>query len=135
MSISGALAAGGAALYHLSGNTEFFWSTYQALPAEGFNGIPVALLALNNPIGVIFAAAFMAILKVIGQILPKYTAYNEYITDVIIAVIVYLSAFSLVIRLWLDKRFKSKEANVNAEVTDNKTEETVAVENTEKEAR
>ncbi|MBR6396892.1 MAG: ABC transporter permease [Lachnospiraceae bacterium] len=128
MAISGALAAGGAALYHLSGNTEFFWSTYQALPAEGFNGIPVALLALNNPIGVIFAAAFMAILKVIGQILPKYTAYNEYITDVIIAVIVYLSAFSLVIRLWLDKKLKAKEAegmpNANAEtVTGSKTEE------------
>ena len=33
MSIAGALAASGAALYYLSGNTEFFWTTYQSLPA------------------------------------------------------------------------------------------------------
>ena len=49
MAISGALAAAGGSLYYLSGNTEFYWSTYQALPAEGFNGIAVALLATNNP--------------------------------------------------------------------------------------
>ena len=99
MAIAGGLAAGGAALYWLSGNTEFYWSTYQSLPAEGFNGIPVALLAANNPIGVIFTAAFMAMLKIVGTQLTGFTAYNEYITDVIISVIVYLSAFSLLIRI------------------------------------
>ena len=31
MAIAGGLAGGGAALYYLSGNTEFFWSTYQTL--------------------------------------------------------------------------------------------------------
>ena len=108
MAISGALAAGGAALYWLSGNTEFFWSTYQSLPAAGFNGIPVALLAVNNPIGVVFSGAFMAMLDIVGQNLTGFTAYNEYITDVIIAVIVYLSAFSLVIRMWLSGRKKKK---------------------------
>ena len=111
MAISGALAACGASLYWLSGNTEFFWSTYQALPAAGFNGIPVALLAVNNPIGVIFAGIFMAMLDIVGQNLTGYTAYNEYITDVIISVIVYLSAFSLVVRMWLTGR-KKKAAQV-----------------------
>ena len=106
MAISGALAAAGASLYWLSGNTEFFWSTYQSLPATGFNGIPVALLAVNNPIGVIFTGIFMAMLNIVGQNLTGFTAYNEYITDVIIAVIVYLSAFSLVIRMWLTGRKK-----------------------------
>ena len=43
----------------------------------------------------------MAMLDIVGQNLPGFTAYNEYITDVIIAVIVYLSAFSLVIQTWL----------------------------------
>ena len=109
MAIAGALAAGGAALYWLSGNTEFFWSTYQALPAAGFNGIPVALLAVNNPIGVIFTGIFMAMLDIVGQNLTGFTAYNEYITDVIIAVIVYLSAFSLVIRMWLSGKKKKTE--------------------------
>ena len=106
MAIAGALAGGGAALYWLSGNTEFFWYTAQSLPAIGFNGIPVALLAVNNPIGVVFAGIFMAMLDIVGQNLTGFTAYNEYITDVIIAVIVYLSAFSLVIRTWLNGRKK-----------------------------
>ena len=109
MAIAGALAAAGASLYYLAGNTEFFWSTYQSLPATGFNGIPVALLALNNPIGVVFAAVFMAMLDIVGLQLTNLTAYNEYITDVIIAVIVYLAAFSLVIRMWLTGRRKKKE--------------------------
>lgn len=106
MAIAGALAGGGAALYWLSGNTEFYWSTYQTLPSAGFNGIPVALLAVNNPIGVIFTGIFMAMLDTVGVALTGYTAYNEYITDVIIAVIVYLSAFSLVIRMLLSRHRK-----------------------------
>ena len=106
MAIAGALAGAGACLYTLSGNTEFFWSTYQSLPAVGFNGIPVALLASCHPIGVIFSGLFMSMLNISGLQITKLTAYNEYITDVIIAVIVYLSAFSLIIRTWLTKREK-----------------------------
>ena len=117
MAIAGALAGTGAALYYLSGNTEFYWSTYQSLPGVGFNGIPVALLALNNPIGVVFAGVFMAMLNIVGLQLTNLTAYNEYITDVIISVIVYLAAFSLVIRMWLTGRKKHNAAapNANAE--------------------
>ena len=114
MAIAGALAAAGASLYWLSGNTEFFWSTYQALPAAGFNGIPVALLAVNNPVGVIFSGVFMAMLNIVGQNLTGYTAYNEYITDVIISVIVYLSAFSLVVQTLLPRIKRKNQANANA---------------------
>ena len=109
MAIAGALAGTGAALYWLSGNTEFYWTTYQSLPAVGFNGIPVALLAINNPVGVIFAGIFMAMLDIVGMQLTNLTAYNEYITDVIISVIVYLSAFSLVIRMMLVNIRKRRE--------------------------
>ncbi len=108
MAIAGALAGAGASLYYLSGNTEFYWSTYQSLPSEGFNGIPVALLAVSNPIATIFSGLFMSMLNISGQQLKGLTSYNEYITDIIIAVIVYLSAFSLVIKLWLGKRKKKK---------------------------
>ena len=110
MAIAGCLAGGGAALYWLSGNTEFYWSTYQSLPSIGFNGIPVALLAVSNPIGVIFTAIFMAMLDIVGQQLTGLTAYNEYITDVIIAVIVYLSAFSQLIQTWLAGKKKKAPA-------------------------
>ena len=120
MAIAGALSAAGAALYWLSGNTEFYWSTYQALPAAGFNGIPVALLAVNNPIAVIFTGIFMAMLDIVGQQLTGLTAYNEYITDVIISVIVYLSAFSLVIRMMLTGKKKAGATNANAEPAEEK---------------
>lgn len=109
MAIAGALSAAGASLYYLAGNTEFFWSTYQALPAEGFNGIPVALLASNNPIGVIFTGCFMSMLNIAGMQLKTLTAYNEYITDIIIASIVYLSAFAMIIKMLLNNRQKKKE--------------------------
>ena len=117
MAIAGGLSAAGASLYYLSGNTEFFWSTYQSLPAIGFNGIPVAMLASCNPIGIIFTALFMSMLDISGLQLTNLTAYNEYITNVIIAVIVYLSAFSLVIKMWIGKLGKKKDdgADANAE--------------------
>lgn len=121
MAIAGALSAGGAALYYLAGNTEFYWSTYQSLPGTGFNGIPVALLAASNPIGVIFSAIFMAMLDIVGTQLTGYTAYNEYITDVIISVIVYLSAFSLLIRGLLTKRKKADKKVVEAKPQDSQS--------------
>ena len=108
MAIAGALAGAGAALYWLAGNTEFFWNTYQTLPATGFNGIPVALLAASNPIAIIFTGCFMSMLNIAGQQLTNLTGYNEYITDVIIAAIVYLSAFSLVIKMLISGRRKRR---------------------------
>ncbi len=123
MAIAGSMAGGGAALYYLSGNTEFFWSTYQSLPATGFNGIPVALLAVNNPIAVIFTAIFMSMLDIIGLQLTNLTAYNEYITDVIIAAIVYLSAFALVIRMMIaPKKKRSVELETEGAVTAEKAD-------------
>ncbi len=106
MAIAGGLAGAAGSLYYLSGNTEFFWSTYQSLPSTGFVGIPVALLATNSPIAVIFTGIFMSALDVAGAQLTTLTAYNEYITNVIISVIVYLSAFSLLIKTWLSNRMK-----------------------------
>ena len=110
MALAGALAGAAGSLYYLSGNTEFYWSTYQQLPAVGFNGIPVALLAVNNPLGVVFSGLFMSMLDIAGLQLTNLTAYNEYITDVIIAVIVYLSAFSLVIKMLISRRRKAQTA-------------------------
>lgn len=119
MAIAGALSAAGASLYYLAGNTEFFWSTYQSLPAEGFNGIPVALLASNHPIGVIFTGCFMSMLNIAGMQLKSLTAYNEFITDIIIAAIVYLSAFAMIIKMFLNNREK-KKGSAKAEEGGNK---------------
>ena len=114
MAIAGALSAAGAALYYLSGNTEFAWQTYQSLPDTGFNGIPVALLAACNPIGVIFTGIFMSMLDVAGTQLTALTPFNEYITDVVIATIVYLSAFALVIKMLISGGHRRKKAKAAA---------------------
>jgi len=67
-----------------------------------------------------FFALYLGLVTVIdlvavGVQLTGYTAYNEYITDVIISVIVYLSAFSLVIQMMLPKWKKKGGPNANAE--------------------
>ncbi len=106
MAIAGALSGIGAALYYLQGDIEFFWNTSMTLPNEGFNGIPVALLAICNPIGTVFAGLFMAYLTISGNQLSAFTPYNEYMASIIVAVIVYLSAFSLFFKGLLDKKKK-----------------------------
>ena len=106
MAIAGALSGIGAALYYLQGDIEFFWNTSMTLPNEGFNGIPVALLAICNPIGTVFAGLFMAYLTISGNQLSAFTPYNEYMASIIVAVIVYLSAFSLFFKGLLDKNKK-----------------------------
>ena len=110
MAIAGALSGAGASLYYLAGNTEFYWiSAYMSLPATGFNGIPVALLAACSPIGIVFTGCFMSMLDIVGLQLTNLTSYNEYITDVIIAIIVYLSAFSLVIKMAIGGRSRRRQ--------------------------
>jgi len=129
MVIAGALAGMGAALYYLSGNTEFKWETYQTLNSTAFNGIPVALLASNSPIGVIFTSIFMGYLNIAGLQIKNLTSYNEYITSIISAIIVYFSAFSLVIKNLLQGDYKNffkkkKEYELSEkeeEVNDDKT--------------
>lgn len=112
MAIAGGLAGAGAGLYYLAGNTEFAWNTYQSLPSVGFNGIPVALLACNNPIGVIFSSTFISLLDVNGMQLKYLTTYNEYITSIITAVIVYFSAFSLLFKQILSGKIKLNMKNI-----------------------
>ena len=117
MTIAGALAGIGAGLYFLSGASEWNPQVSTALPAIGFNGIPVALLALSNPIGVIFAALFVAHISVGGAYLPtKY--YQPEIADLIVAVIIYLCAFVTLFKGIVANLFKSKKeqkANANAD--------------------
>jgi simple sugar transport system permease protein len=67
------------------------------LAAEGFNGIPVALLGLNNPIGIIFSGLFVAYLNVGGFNMQLYD-FAPQIIEIIIAVIIYFSAFALLIK-------------------------------------
>ncbi len=110
MAIAGGLAACGAALWCLNGKQDFKWDTYLTLPADGFNGIPAALLASNNPIGVIFSALFLKFLGVGGSNLAAQSSFNEYVSPLIVAVIIYFSGFSKYIKDKISKIRKDKAA-------------------------
>ena len=96
MVISGALIGLGGALMYLSPAGKYL-QVVDVLAAEGFNGIPVALLAMNHPIGIVFTAIFIAYLQVSGFYMQTYR-FSPEIVDIIIAVIIYFSAFSLIIK-------------------------------------
>jgi simple sugar transport system permease protein len=108
MAIAGGLAALGASLYYLNGGAELAWNTYSKLPDTGFNGIPVALLASNNPLGVVFSSVFLRFIDKGGYNLAGFTAYNEYVSDLIIAVIIYFAGFAKLIGELISRRKKSK---------------------------
>lgn len=103
MAIAGGLAACGAALWCLNGSQDFKWDTYLTLPADGFNGIPAALLASNNPIGVIFSSIFLKFIAVGGSNLAAQSSFNEYVSPLIVAVIIYFAGFSKLIKDMLNK--------------------------------
>ncbi len=126
MVIAGGLAAIGASLYYLNGGAELAWNTYGKLPDNGFNGIPVALLASNNPLGVIFSSVFLRFIDKGGYNLAGFTAYNEYVSDLIIALIIYFAGFSRLIKDILSRRKAVKVAGGAAENTVEKPEDAVA---------
>ncbi len=108
MAIAGGLAAAGAALWCLNGAQDFKWDTYMTLPQDGFNGIPAALLASNNPIGVIFASIFLKYIAVGGSNLAAQTSFNEYVSPLIVAVIIYFSGVSKLLRDFLVKKLEPR---------------------------
>ena len=117
MTIAGALAGAGAGLYYLSGGAEWNPQLSNALPAIGFNGIPVALLAMSNPLGVIFAAIFVAHISVGGGYLPT-KFYQPEIADLIVAVIIYLCAFVMLFKGFAMNLFKNKKNTKDANATE-----------------
>lgn len=109
MLISGALCGLGGALMYLSSAGKYL-QVVEVLQPEGMNGIPVALLAMNNPIGCIFSAFFLAYLQVSGFYMQSY-GYTAEIVDIITSVIIYFSAFSLIISEYMHrKRLQKKTA-------------------------
>jgi ABC-type uncharacterized transport system permease subunit len=93
MLIAGALAGLGGGLLYLAGSGKHI-QVVDVLAAEGFNGISVALLGLSNPIGIIFAGIFIAYITMGGFYMQLYR-YAPEVISIMIAVIIYLSAFSL----------------------------------------
>lgn len=114
MVIAGALCGIGGALLYLAGSGKGI-EVVDTLAVEGFNGIPVSLLGLNNPIGIIFAGIFIAYLTVGGSTMQLY-GFVPQVIEIITSVIIYFSAFSLLIKGFIQARNKKEdEHNANAE--------------------
>jgi simple sugar transport system permease protein len=96
MAIAGAMAGLGGALLYLDGSGRGF-NVIDVLAPEGFNGVPVALLAMSNPIAVIFTAIFVAYLSV-GGLRMQLFEFAPQAIEIIVAIIIYFSALSLLIR-------------------------------------
>jgi len=105
MMISGALAGAGGGIYYLSGTAQY--TLVKNLLPMGFNGIPVALLANSHPLGTIFSSLFISVVQVGGEALQP--EFSREIIDIIIAAIIYLSAFSLLMRTMLAKLFTGRK--------------------------
>lgn len=105
MTIAGALAGLGAGLFFLSGSKEWEPLVSTALPAAGFNGISVALLASSNPIGCIFSALFIAHITVGGGFMDASIFPSE-VSNIISGVVIYLCAFSLLFKSGILKLFQ-----------------------------
>ena len=132
MVIAGGLAAIGGSLYYLNAGIELqYGSVYAKLPDYGFNGIPAALLANCDPIGVIFSATFLRYISASGSRL-QLAGYNAYIASVISSVIIYFAGFSRLFLMILSKKKKKNEEkqvnNDNAPPQEIKTEEVINTE-------
>ena len=101
MVIAGAIAGLAGGIMLLSGTGRHI-EIKDVIPSEGFNGISVALLGVSNPIGIIFSGLFIAYLYAGGFYLQLFH-FSKEIIDIIIAIIIYFSAFALIIRMILSK--------------------------------
>lgn len=111
MVIAGALSGLGAALLYLAGSGKFI-DVVDVLAAEGFNGIPVALLGLSNPFGVLAAGLFIAYITQGGFYMQLLDFVPE-IIDIIIAAIIYFSSFALVIKLFVQRQSAKKRGGLS----------------------
>ncbi|MGL4850201.1 MAG: ABC transporter permease [Clostridium sp.] len=117
MMIAGALA-GLAGIAQYAGNTTSL--QIGVMPSQGFDGIAVALLAANSPVGVLFSAIFFGILYTGKGFMTAMTQIPPEIADTIIAIIIYFAATSVVISRVMDKISKKRKNKV-----ENKTENNV----------
>lgn len=142
MVIAGGLAGLGGAFAILApsaiAGSSMTYEPVNIIAAAGFNGIAVALLGNSHPIGIILSSVFISHIQR-GGTLASLVGYKPEIIDVVIAVIIYFSAFAMImnsalagfVKSRLDKRHAvSEEVPVNIpeqsahiDVPDNETKE------------
>ncbi len=109
MVIAGMLSGAAGAVMYLAKSDGLHIDVIEVLATQGFNGIPVALLGLSNPIGIVFSGIFIAHLNQGGYYLQKLN-YMPEIIDIIIGAIIYFAAFSLIVRNVIAALARRREA-------------------------
>nr|WP_307992231.1 ABC transporter permease [uncultured Niameybacter sp.] len=118
MMIAGGLS-GLAGVVHYAGNATCI--QLGIIPSQGFDGIAVALLGANTPIGALLAALFFGVLYSGRGFMSAATKIPPEIADTIIATIIYFAATSILIEGWLDKlvkKYRNKSSNPNESLKD-----------------
>ena len=119
MVIAGGLAGMGGAFAILAPSTIIGSSmTYEPIniiAGEGFDGIAVALLGASNPIGIVFSALFISLLKCGGTLASLY-GFKPEIVDVVVAIIIYFSAFAMFMNVMLKNKFSKLGKKKDKEV-------------------
>jgi len=102
--ISGGIAGLAGASYYIGYVTHIRIGMISPL---GFDGIAVSLLGLNSPIGVLFSASLLGVLRTGGDYINA--AYNmpKQFVDILVSLIIYFAAISLLIRNFLGKMHKT----------------------------
>ncbi|HCO19242.1 MAG TPA: ABC transporter permease [Tissierellales bacterium] len=99
MAIAGGLAGLGGAFAILApsaiAGSSMTYEPVNIIAANGFNAIAVALLGSAHPIGTIFSALFISYIQR-GGTLASLVGYKPEIIDIVIAVIIYFSAFAMI---------------------------------------
>jgi len=121
MLIAGGLAGLGGAFAILAPSTIAGSSqTYEpinVIAANGFNGIAVALLGNSSPLGIIFSSVFISHIQRGGS-QTSILGFKPEIIDVVISIIIYFSAFSLIIKTAIGGFFKNIHHKKPAVVTE-----------------
>lgn len=111
MTIAGGLAGLGGAFAILApsaiAGSSMTYEPINIIAANGFNGIAVALLGNSHPIGTIFSSVFISHIQR-GGTLASLVGYKPEIIDVVIAVIIYFSAFAMIMNASLTKFIKRR---------------------------
>lgn len=101
--ISGAIAGlAGAIVYLVLGKS---FAIVGVLEGQGFTGIAIALLGLTTPIGTFLVGIFYGVLQYGGYLIQGdlLGGFKPEIVDVIISTIIYISALSLFVKMYLKK--------------------------------
>lgn len=112
MTIAGGLAGLGGAFAILApsaiAGSSMTYEPINVIAANGFNGIAVALLGNSHPIGIIFSSIFISHIQR-GGTLASLVGYKPEIIDVVIGIIIYFSAFSMIMNSTMVNFFKGRK--------------------------